>query len=101
MQRVTITSTRYHTSYRTFSLSLTWIGQNAMRYRNFNVLPHALPYIFSRFSMVWGYLQRVTTVTVKFIKKYILIFFYRRMMVTRGNASQIVQNQANLRENIR
>ena len=57
--------TRYHTRYRTFSLSLTWISHNAMRYNNFNVLLHALPYIFSQFSMVWGYLERVT---IKFMK---------------------------------
>ena len=46
MQRVVITSTRYHTRYRTFSLSLTWICRNAVRYHNFNVLPHAIPYFF-------------------------------------------------------
>ena len=46
-----------------------------MRYRNFNVLPHPLPYIFSRFSMVWGYLQRVTTRYRQIYKKiYINIF---------------------------
>ena len=85
MQRVTITSTRYQTCYRTFSPCLTWlcykatfyhmfervtthyrtlqtwIGHDATRYRNFNVLRDALPYIFSKFSMVWDYLQRVTT----------------------------------------
>ena len=66
MQRVVITSTRYHTRYRTFSLSLTWICHNAVRYHNFNVLPHAIPYFF-QFSMVWGYLQRV-------IKRYCQIY---------------------------
>ena len=35
----------------------TWIDHNATRYHNFNVLPHALSYIFFQFSMVWGYLQ--------------------------------------------
>ena len=54
MQRVTITSTRYHTRYRTFSLSLTWVGYSAMHYHNFNVLPHTIPYIFTQFSMVLG-----------------------------------------------
>ena len=33
----------------------TWIGHDATRYHNFNVLrhalPHALPYIFSKFNM--------------------------------------------------
>ena len=43
IQRVTITSKRYHTRYHTFSLSLTWIGHNARRYHNINVLLHALP----------------------------------------------------------
>ena len=65
MQQVTKTSTRchtrYHMRYRTFSLSLTWLGHNATRYHNFNVLPHAIPYIYTQFSIVWEYLQRVTT----------------------------------------
>ena len=43
----------------------TWIGHNPTIYLNFNALPHALPHalscIFSHFSVVWGYLQRVTT----------------------------------------
>ena len=38
----------------------TWIGHNTMRYQNFNMLPHALAYIFSQFSIVWGYLERLT-----------------------------------------
>ena len=50
------------THYRTLQ---TWIGHDTTRYRNFNALPHALPdalpYIFSKFSMAWGYFQRVTT----------------------------------------
>ena len=48
VQRVTITSTSYHTRYHTFSLRLAW----------FVAICNALP-----------------RVTVKFIKKYILIFF--------------------------
>ena len=36
-----------------------WIGHNATRYHNFSALPHAFPYIFSQFSIVGGYLQRV------------------------------------------
>ena len=80
IQRITITSTRYHTRYHmryhTFSLSLTWIGHKAKRYHNFNVLLHMLPYNFSKFSMVWGYLQRVTTRYHQIYKKiYINIFF--------------------------
>ena len=34
---------------------MPWIGHNATRYHNFNMLPHglphALPYIFSQFDM--------------------------------------------------
>ena len=56
MQSVTITLTRYHTRYHIFTPSLTWLGYNAKLYHNFNVLPHALPYIYSKFSMIWGYL---------------------------------------------
>ena len=67
-----------------------------MRYHNFNVLLHALPYIFSQFSMVWGYLQCVITRYRQTFKKYILIFF-KKMMATCGNALQIAQNQANFR----
>ena len=38
MQRVTITSSRYHTRDRTFSLSLTWIDHNgATPYRIFSL----------------------------------------------------------------
>ena len=86
----------YHTRYDAFSLSLTWIGPRAMRYHNFNILPHTLPYIFSQFTMVLGYLQHITA---KF-KKCILIFFFKIMMAARGNTLQIAQNHANLRENI-
>ena len=92
MKRVAITSTRYQMCYRTFSPCLTWlgykvtfyhmfervtthyqtlqtwIGHDATRYRNFNVLRDALPYIFPKFIMVWDYLQ---CITVKCMKKYI------------------------------
>ena len=54
MQRVTIISTCYHKSYRRFSLSLTRIAHNGTRYHNLNMLPHALPYIFSQSGMAWG-----------------------------------------------
>ena len=60
------------THYQTLQ---TWIGDDATCYHNFNALPHALPYIFSKFSMVWGYLQRVTTRYHQIYKKiYINIF---------------------------
>ena len=79
MERVTMTSMHYHMHYRPFSLSLTWVDHNATRYHNFNMLLHALPYIFSQFSVVWGYLQRVTTRYHQIYKKvYILIFFLKK-----------------------
>ena len=60
MQRVTITSMRYHTHYHmryhAFFLSLTWGGHNATCYHNFNLLSHTIPNIFTQLSMVWGYL---------------------------------------------
>ena len=65
----------------------------------FNVLLQALLYILSKFSMVWGYLQRVTTRYRQIFKKNINNFF-EKMMLTRGNGFQIAQNQASLRENI-
>ena len=91
MQRFTITSTRYHTRYHTFSLSLTWIGHNAKRYHNFSVLLHVLPYIFCKFSMVWGYLQHVTTRYHQIYKKIYINIFLKKMTVTHGNALQIAQ----------
>ena len=86
---------RVTTHYRTLQ---TWIGHDATRYHNFNVLRDALPYIFSKFSMVWDYLQRVTT---RYRKMYEKIHILKKIiMVTCGNALQIAQNRANLRENI-
>ena len=52
----------------TFQILQTWIGQNTTRHHNLNVLLHTLTYIFSKFTMVWGYLQCVTYVTVNFTK---------------------------------
>ena len=48
---------RVTTHYQTLQ---TWIGHNTTCHHNFNSLPHTLPYIFSQFSLVWGYFQRVT-----------------------------------------
>ena len=45
------------THYKTLQ---TWIDHNATSYHNFNVLLHVIAYLFTQFSMVWGYLQRVT-----------------------------------------
>ena len=72
MQNVTITSMCYFMRYHIFSLSLVWFGPISI------ALPRA---------------------TIKFIKKYILIFFLKKKMtVTRGNALQIAQNQENFRK---
>ena len=90
------------THYQTLQTS---ISHDATRYHNFNALPHALPhvlpYIFSKFRMVWGYLQRVTTRYHQIYKKIYINIFLKKMTVTRGNALQIAQNKENLRKNIR
>ena len=67
MQRVTIGSTRY----RTFYLSLTWIGHNETFYHNFNVFLthcHAFALNIALFAAIRNALPRVT---VKFINIYI------------------------------
>ena len=82
----------------------TWIGHNAMRYHFLNALnyalPHVLPYIFSEIFLVLGNLQRVTTRYRQIYKKIYIYYFLKKLTVTRGNALQIAQNQANLRENV-
>ena len=70
MQRITITSTRYHARYRTFSPSLAYLQR-----------------------ITTFYCQ------IYFEKTYINIFL-KKLMITCGNALQIAQNQTNLRENI-
>ena len=87
------------THYQTLQ---TWIANNATRYYNFNVLPHALPhalqYIVSQFSMVWGYLQRVTPRYGQIYKKmHINIHLKKNLSVTSKNPLQIAQNQTNFR----
>ena len=77
-QNTTCSHTRYHMRYRTFSLSLTWVGHNATCYHNFNVLPHAIPYIFTKFSMVWGYFQRVTSRYRQIYKKKCKLIFFNK-----------------------
>ena len=72
-----------------------------MHCHNFNLLPQTLRYIFSQCSMVWGYFQRVTMHYRQIYKKYIYIDkFFLKVMVTHGDTLQMVQNQANIRENI-
>ena len=75
----------------------TWVGHNAMRYHNFNVLPHPIPYIFTQFSMVLGLFA---TRYRQIYKKMYVNIFVKEMTVTRGNPLQITQKHANLRENI-
>ena len=60
----------------TFQTLHTWIGHDAMQYHDFIMLPHALPYTFSQFSMVWGILQRFTMRYTKFIKQNINSYFF-------------------------
>ena len=51
-----------------------------MRYYNFSALPHSLQYIFSQFSMLWGYLQRVTTRYRQIYKKKMCInVFFKKI----------------------
>ena len=100
VQRVIITSTRYLTRYLTFSSSLTWLGYNATCYHNFNMLPHALPYISSEFCMVWELFAMHYHALPSDLQKNISQYFLKKITVTRGNALQITQNQANLRKNI-
>ena len=69
LKRLTITSTCYRLQYHTFSLSLTLFG----------VLCNGL-----------------TRVTTKFLIIYIFTFL-KKILVTRGNALQIAQNQAKTR----
>ena len=61
------------------------------------MLPHALPYIFSKFSMVWIYFQRATTRYRQIYEKNIYEYIFKKITVTHGNALQIAQNQANVR----
>ena len=87
--------------YRTFSVSLTWIAYNVTCYHNFSVLPHILPYICLSVAWFGTICNALLRVAVTFIKNININFKNIKMMVTGGNALQIAQNQANLRENIR
>ena len=60
-----------------------------MRFQNFNMLPHLLPYIFSQFSMVSGFLLRATTRYRQFFFKNINIHFLKNLTVAPGNPLQI------------
>ena len=62
MERITITSTRYHMRYHIFSLSLGWFG---------------------------GYLQRVTTHYGQIYKKMYIKTFLEKLVVTRRKPLQI------------
>ena len=75
---------------KTFQTIQTWIDPNSTRYLYLNTLPQALPhalsYIFSNFSMVWGYLQCVIII---FIKRMCTNNFFKNMV---GNAWQHLAN---------
>ena len=77
----------------TFQTLQTWIDHNSMCYHNFKALPNALPNIFSQFSIVWSYLQLVTTRYRQIYKKIYIIF-----KKNDGDALQITQNETNLRK---
>ena len=62
MQHVSITTIRYHTHYRSFSISLARFG---------------------------GYLQRLPHVTIKFIKKMYINIFLKKLTITPDNPFQI------------
>ena len=51
-----------------------------------DALPHALRYIFSQFSMVYSYLQQVTTRYSQTFKKICINILFKKMKVTSGNA---------------
>ena len=82
--------TRYHTLYRTFSLSLTQIGHNPTHYHNLNLLPHVLPYILCKFSMVWGLFATVYHALPSNLQKKRMLIFKKKTVVTPGNPLQIV-----------
>ena len=83
-----------------FQTLQTWIGHNATRYHNLNVLPHALPYIFSEIFLVWGYLQRVTTRYHQFFLKNLNIYLFINFKVTCGNLPLIAQTHSKPRKNV-
>ena len=71
-----------------------------MRYHNFSESSHTLPYIFSQLNILWGYLQRVITRYRQIYKRKYINIFLENMLLTHGSASQIAQNQVNLRKDI-
>ena len=89
MQRVTITSMRYRTCYRTISHSVTWTDHNEMCNNNFKVLPRSLLKIFSQFDMVWELFATVYYTLPSIFFKSIIIVFFINLSVTRGIPLQI------------
>ena len=57
---------RVTTHFQTLKI---WIDHNAMHYHKFNALPDALPYIFSQFTMIWGFSNGLPRFTINFIKR--------------------------------
>ena len=72
---ISIMLERVTTHYQTLK---TWIDHIATRYHNFTALPHALlhalPYIFSQFSMALGFLQCVTIKSMHYHRRYLTYF---------------------------
>ena len=66
MKAIPIVWTFYHTLPNSTKMDRPY---NGIHYHNFSVLPHTLLYIFPQFSMVWCYLQHVTTCYCQIIKK--------------------------------
>ena len=56
--------------------------------------------IFFPLTIVIPIIFELVTTHYQTLQTWILIFFKKKMIVTRGNPLQIAQNQANLRENI-
>ena len=48
-----------------------------------NITSHALPNVFSQFSMVWGLFATITT-RYRQIYKISILFFLKKLTVTRG-----------------
>ena len=76
---------------------------SSMRYHNFNMLPHALPYISLIFTWFRAMCNGLARVTVKFIQKmYISIFLKnsRQPLATRCKQSKIRQISEKMHGNV-
>ena len=85
------------THYQTLQTST---DHDATHCHNFNALPHALRYVFSKLTIVWDYFLRNTKRCFQNYKRIFINNFFKKITVPRGNKLQMSQNQANLKENI-